>query len=314
MTHSLTSRRVHLLAGVLCVVVMLPVALHGQGAAVIQGSITDFENNAVLDATVAAKNDASGAVKSAHSDANGAYQLTGLAPGNYSLTASATGFATNTKSGIVLAEGQTLKITLSLAISTVVQQIEVNAGIDSIAAETAPSGGFLEERSAQSLARETRIPPAPSDVLGSEFDANAAVERLLACGEMELGDALLSQTVLAGVGNVFKSEICFETGLNPFRKVATLTSEQLTKVVSAAQRQLGSNVLEDSDDRIVTYFWSRRRTTHRSAPGESLWVYGRSGEPCRRCGEPIQRRQQGSHARPTYWCPRCQPMPNGDVR
>jgi endonuclease-8 len=170
---------------------------------------------------------------------------------------------------------------------------------------------LAEMHTVQSLAGEKKIPPATSNVLGRDFDTSAAVERLIACGDLELGDALLRQSVLAGVGNVFKSEICFATGLNPFRKVATLTREQAVEVVSTAQRQLASNVLEDSGDRIVTYRGSRRRTTHQSDPGESLWVYARRGQPCRRCGELIRRRLQGTDARATYWCPRCQPMPDG---
>jgi len=168
-----------------------------------------------------------------------------------------------------------------------------------------------EMHTAQSLARERKIPPAASDVLGGEFDETAAIERLAACGDLELGDALLRQKVLAGVGNVFKSEICFATGLHPFRKVATLTREELAAVVAAARGQLAANVLEDSGNRIVTYRGRMRRTTHASHPGESLGVYGRRGEPCRKCGEPIRRRLQGLDARMTYWCARCQPMPDG---
>ncbi len=167
-----------------------------------------------------------------------------------------------------------------------------------------------EMHTAQSLARERRIPPAASDVLGSDFDANFAVESLLAAGDLELGEALLRQKVLAGVGNVFKSEICFAARLHPFGKVATLTREQAAEVVSIARRQLGSNVLEESGGRIVTYRGRKRRTTHRDDPGESLWVYGRTGQPCRRCGELILRRLQGGDARATYWCPECQPMPD----
>ena len=167
-----------------------------------------------------------------------------------------------------------------------------------------------EMHTAQSLARERKIPPAASNVLGEEFDEAAAIERLAAGGDLELGDALLRQKVLAGVGNVFKSEICFATRLHPFRKVATLTREQVAEVVATARRQLAANVLEDSGNQIVTYR-GRRRTTHASNPGESLWVYARRGEPCRRCGELIRRRLQGLDARATYWCPRCQPMPDG---
>ncbi len=170
---------------------------------------------------------------------------------------------------------------------------------------------LAEMHTAQSLAREKKIPPATSHVLGGDFDVSAAVQRLLGCSDMELGDALLRQRVLAGVGNVFKSEICFATKLNPFRKVDTLTPAQAAEVVSVAQQQLGSNVLEDSGNQIVTYRGRKRRTTHQSNPGESLWVYGRRGQPCRNCGELIRRRLQGMDARATYWCPRCQPMPDG---
>jgi endonuclease VIII len=165
---------------------------------------------------------------------------------------------------------------------------------------------------AQSLARERRIPPAMSDVLGPSFDASSAVESLLAAGDLELGEALLRQKVLAGVGNVFKSEICFAARLHPFRKVSTLTREQALEVVSIARSQLGSNVLEESGDGIVTYRGRKRRTTRSDDPGESLWVYGRTGQPCRRCGELIRRRLQGIDARATYWCPHCQRMPDGN--
>ena len=145
-----------------------------------------------------------------------------------------------------------------------------------------------------------------------EFDADEAVRRLLAHGDEEIGDVLLHQEVMAGVGNVFKSEICFVTGLNPFRKVATIAREQAGAAVAAAQRLVAANVLEDSGDAIVTYGGRKRRTTHESDPGASLWVYGRKGEPCRRCGEPIRRRIQGPDARVTFWCGLCQPMPEGE--
>ena len=168
-----------------------------------------------------------------------------------------------------------------------------------------------EMHTAQSLARELRISRSEIDVLGDGFDADAAARRLLAHGDEEVGDVLLHQEVLAGVGNVFKSEICFVTGLNPFRKVATITRAQADEAVGAAQRLLAANVMEDSGDAIVTYGGRKRRTTHESDPGASLWVYGRRGEPCRRCGEQIRRRIQGPDARVTYWCKHCQPMPDG---
>lgn len=168
-----------------------------------------------------------------------------------------------------------------------------------------------EMHTAQSLARQTRIPCEQIDVLSAEFNAAEAERRVQAHGGEEIADVLLHQEVLAGVGNVFKSEICFVTGINPFCKVSALRQDQLQASIAAAQRLVRANVLEDSGDTIVTYGGRKRRTTHESDPGASLWVYGRNGEPCRRCGEPVRRRIQGPDARVTFWCARCQPMPDG---
>ena len=130
-----------------------------------------------------------------------------------------------------------------------------------------------EMHTAQSLARQTRIPCEQIDVLSADFNAAEAERRVQAHDSEEIADVLLHQGVL--------------------------------------QRLVRANVLEDSGDTIVTYGGRRRRTTHESDPGASLWVYGRNGEPCRRCGEPIRRRIQGPDARVTFWCARCQPMPDG---
>lgn len=163
----------------------------------------------------------------------------------------------------------------------------------------------------QSLARDLHVARREDDVLSDEFDTAAALARLLASPHEALADALLDQSVLAGVGNVFKSEICFVLGLHPFRAVGTLTREEAATTISTAKKLLRVNVLEDSGDLIVTFRSQQRRTTHASDPSASLWVYGRAGEPCRRCGEQIRRRIQGEDARVTFWCPLCQPMPDG---
>jgi endonuclease-8 len=164
---------------------------------------------------------------------------------------------------------------------------------------------------AQSLARDPKIPRMEFDILGEDFDPAAALTRLQAHSEEELANVLLNQRVLAGVGNAFKSEICFLEGLSPFRKVATLTPEQGTRIIATARRLLAANVLEDSGDAIVTYKGRNRRTTHNANPGENLWVYGRGGEACRQCGTAIERCLQGRDARVTFWCPACQPMHAG---
>lgn len=166
---------------------------------------------------------------------------------------------------------------------------------------------------AQALAREKRIPPPGSDVLNENFDAQSVFARIRACAGEEIGDVLLHQQVMAGVGNVFKSEVCFVERINPFCTVAALSDEQIQSLIKTSQRLVGANVLEDSGNMIVTYRGQQRRTTHSTSPQDSLWVYGRSGEPCRRCGTAIRHRLQGPDARVTFWCPACQPMPCGEA-
>ncbi|HEX4286514.1 MAG TPA: DNA-formamidopyrimidine glycosylase family protein [Terracidiphilus sp.] len=164
---------------------------------------------------------------------------------------------------------------------------------------------------ASTLARDRRIPSPSTDVLNDHFDAELVRASLGSYAHEEIGDVLLHQNVLAGIGNVFKSEVCFVTGVNPFCKVADLRPDEIDNLIETAQRLIAANVLESSGDTITTYRGQHRRTAHTADPSASLWVYGRGGEPCRRCGERIRRRMQGRGARVTYWCPQCQPMPDG---
>ena len=155
------------------------------------------------------------------------------------------------------------------------------------------------------------IPHTAIDLLSQDFDMSEAARRIQACGAEEIGDVLLRQQVIAGVGNLFKSEVCYVTATNPFSTVAALDAEKIQALIATSRRLLKANVLEDSDEVFVSDLGRRRRTTHKSDPGASLWVYGRQGEPCRRCATPIRRRLQGPEARVTFWCPQCQPMPDG---
>ncbi len=164
---------------------------------------------------------------------------------------------------------------------------------------------------ASSLARDRRIPNPASDVLNPTFNPEAVKKRLLACAREESGDVLLHQEVLAGVGNVFKSEVCFVCRVNPFCKVADLRADEVDALIHMSQKLIAANVLEDSGDTVVTYRGQQRRTAHTSDPSASLWVYGRNNDSCRRCRERIRRRLQGPDARVTFWCPVCQPMPDG---
>ena len=165
---------------------------------------------------------------------------------------------------------------------------------------------------ASSLARDRRIPKPTSDVLNPDFDAEAVAQRLRVCAQEEIGDALLHQHLLAGVGNIYKSEVCFVTGVNPFCRVTDLSPQQIDSLVSNAQKLIAANVLETSGNAIVTYRGPHRRTVFTADPAAaSLWVYERAGQPCRRCGERIRCRLQGPGARVTFWCQHCQPMPDG---
>ena len=168
-----------------------------------------------------------------------------------------------------------------------------------------------EMHTAQSLARHTKIPAVERDVLSGAFDVAGVKARMLARGNEAIADVLLRQDVLAGVGNEFKSEICFLVGIHPYCKVSELSQEQMEAVIVAAQKLLKLNVLWDSGDTLLTYGGRHRRTTSASDPEDRVWVYGRAGEPCRRCGELIRRRMQGPDARVTFWCARCQPLPDG---
>ena len=98
-----------------------------------------------------ATNIATGDKKTVTAKDDGSYSIDGLAAGTYTLEAMGNGFAVNSKAGITLADGQTQQVTLTLQVSAVVQEVTVNSGIDSPAVQSAPSGGFVEERSAQSL-------------------------------------------------------------------------------------------------------------------------------------------------------------------
>jgi endonuclease-8 len=144
------------------------------------------------------------------------------------------------------------------------------------------------------------------DVLHADFDAGAAVATLRACGHRAILDALLDQRVLAGIGNVYKSELLFLAHVHPLTPVTSLSDDTLLQLARLAQQHLRANVAEGASAGIVTYR-GLRRTTDRSNPAERLWVYGRAGEPCRQCGTPIESANIGMHVRVTYHCPTCQP-------
>ena len=146
------------------------------------------------------------------------------------------------------------------------------------------------------------------DLLGATFDEPEAGRRLRARGDEPVADALLNQRVVAGIGNVYKSETLFLEKVHPATPVAALTDDALGALLRTARRLLQANVTDASAE-IVTYR-GLRRTTGRTNPEERLWVYGRGGRPCRRCGTVITFGRLGTHARGTYWCEACQRAPS----
>ncbi|MEU8932763.1 DNA-formamidopyrimidine glycosylase family protein [Streptomyces sp. NPDC048409] len=136
------------------------------------------------------------------------------------------------------------------------------------------------------------------DLLGPDWDPGRALGNLLADPARQLGEALLDQRNLAGIGNVYKSEICFLIGATPWLPVGALPADRATQLPGLAKR-----LLEANRDRPV------RRTT--GLRGQDLFVYGRARRPCLRCRTPIRVADQGdgSRERPTYWCPACQTGP-----
>jgi endonuclease-8 len=163
---------------------------------------------------------------------------------------------------------------------------------------------------ARSLARNSQIPTLGPDILSETFTVSGGVERLAAFAranpEDEIAVALLNQRVLAGLGNVYKSEVLFSAGVNPFRSMKTITTREMERIVDFAQRYMRANVADGKDDGIVTHAGARR-TTHAMNRETRLWVYRRQGQECRRCGAVVMMRKQGVQARSTYWCPECQP-------
>lgn len=167
-----------------------------------------------------------------------------------------------------------------------------------------PIAEFLDERQA---ARQEDLRSIGPDLLGATFDEADAVHRLQARGPQAISEALLNQRVVAGIGNVYKSETLFLEGVHPETPVRALDEQKLRELLRTARKLLKANVADASSE-IVTYR-GLRRTTGRTDPDERLWVYGRGGRACRRCGAAIAYRKTGPDARGTYWCPACQQAP-----
>jgi endonuclease-8 len=129
------------------------------------------------------------------------------------------------------------------------------------------------------------VPELGPDLLSADFDAAEALRRVREQGGEEIANVLLNQRVMAGTGNIWKSEALFRSGVDPFTRVRDLDDAALARVIANARKLLKAS----------------------AALRVERMVYSRGGQPCRKCGTRIASRAQGPDARLTYWCPKCQP-------
>ena len=165
----------------------------------------------------------------------------------------------------------------------------------------APVVELLEQRAEPVHPALGRLGP---DLLAPDFDPGEAVRRLRdpARAATSIGEAIVDQRALAGIGNVYKSEILWLERVAPSSAVADLDDEALTRLVTTGRRLLQANAERGGGPERVTTGADRARVG-------PLYVYGRAGRPCRRCGTAISSTRQGRELpRTTYWCATCQPL------
>ncbi len=163
---------------------------------------------------------------------------------------------------------------------------------------SAPVIELLEERAITLLRPIAGLGP---DLLDDRFDVNEALRRLRdpARADLTIGDAIMDQQAVAGVGNIWKHESLFHCGINPWRRVRELSDDDLRGLLRKAQALLRASVGKPNELGLT----SRPR----------MWVYMRAGQPCRRCFTRLRSAPQGVDIRRTAWCPKCQPVVEGQM-
>jgi endonuclease-8 len=169
----------------------------------------------------------------------------------------------------------------------------------SLILETETAIAVLEDAAVVELAPlpeiEARLSGLGPDILSSEFDATEAVRRLRAHSDVTIAEALMLQSAVAGIGNVYKCETLFLEKLSPFVLVSTLDDATLTRLLGRARQLMRRNLGSGP-----------RRTTFGSYASDAHWVYERSGKHCLKCDAKVGMRRQGPLQRSTYFCPECQ--------
>jgi endonuclease VIII len=149
------------------------------------------------------------------------------------------------------------------------------------------------------------------DLLDPNVDLTEARRRLRAPARADrsIAEAITDQRAVAGLGNVYKSELLWLEGIDPFASVADVDDATLDRLLETGRRLMVANAGRAGGPARITTAGPDARRRDPRAGGDSVWVYRRAGRPCRRCGTLIRSAKQGDLPRTTYWCPGCQIAP-----
>ena len=150
------------------------------------------------------------------------------------------------------------------------------------------NGPVLELMTDSRTRLDRRIAGLGPDILAPELDEGKVLRRLREDDPTRpIGDALIDQRTIAGIGNMWKVEGCFAAGLDPWRRTGEVSDDEVLAVVHETRPRMRASAVDGFQDRFKT-------------------IYGRAGQPCPRCGTLIKARGQWDDNRPTFWCPGCQ--------
>jgi endonuclease-8 len=150
------------------------------------------------------------------------------------------------------------------------------------------NGPVLELMTDSRTRFDQRLDRLGPDILAPQLDAERFLRRLREDDPTRpIGDALLDQRTIAGIGNMWKTEGCFAAGIDPWRPAGEVTDDEALAIVQACRPGMQRSAMDG------------RQSRHRR-------IYGMAGRPCPRCGAAIRARGQGDGNRTTYWCPACQ--------
>ncbi len=160
----------------------------------------------------------------------------------------------------------------------------------------------------QALPLHPRLAQLGPDLLDPAADLDEASARIRShpSAMSSIAEALLDQRLLAGIGNVFRSEVLFIVGVDPYLPVGELADATLEELLRTARGLLAANLGGGERVTMPDALGAPPGTTSLPRRDGGLWVYGRVGRPCRRCGSVIRARPIGSPPRRLFWCPRCQ--------